>query len=81
MKLFFCNLQKSEMCGKCLQTAEMFSDQGYNNRLADEIRWWKDPCEAPFSLPLLSVILFVPRGSWRRGIAMPQAFGILVSAE
>lgn len=54
------------MRGKCLQIAEVFSDQGYNNSLADEIRLWKDPCEAPFSLPLLSVILFVPRGSWRR---------------
>lgn len=62
--------------------AEVFSNQGYNNNLADEIKLWKGPCKAPFSLLLLSVILFVPRGSWRRrGIAVPQAFGILVCAE
>lgn len=47
------------MCGKCLQIAEVFSDQGYNNSLADKIKLWKDSCETSFSLCLLSVILFV----------------------
>lgn len=68
------------MCGKHLQIAEVHSDRVYNNSLADEIKLYKEPCETPFPL-LLSVIVFVPSYSWRRGIMMPQALGILVSAE
>lgn len=50
----------------------MSSDSGgalwvYNNSLADEIKLYKEPHEATFPLLfLLSVVLFVPTGSWRR---------------